>query len=300
MKYSEEDVRKALQVLEPKAAKYELEVLISTNILEDIEDKKYEYKINQIKKNGKKVWLASYKSRDIKKALDSLLKIYGYCRITRPQQSIEKQINSIQTEYPKSIIIQESCVGSDSLRPEWEKLLKELQPGDTVVFDSISRMSKTPEEGIETYFSLHEKGINLIFLKEHYIDTSVYVDIMSDQPKLLGPVGDLVNNTITTQMRRLTEKQIRIAFDQVGKEAKDLQQKTKVGIEAARQNGKQIGQKKGNKLTIKKETPAKEKILKFSRDFNGNLSDPECIELIGISRNTYYKYKKELRNSIFP
>lgn len=56
----------------------------------------------------------------------------------------------------------------------------------------------------------------------------------------------------------------------------------------------QIGQKLGNKLNIKKEGPAKEKIKKYSKDFEGSLSDIECMKLIGISRNTYYKYKREL------
>lgn len=73
-----------------------------------------------------------------------------------------------------------------------------------------------------------------------------------------------------------------------------MHQRTKEGIETARLNGKQIGQRPGNKLTVKKKAPAKEKILKYSREFNGSLSDIECIKLIGISRNTYYKYKKEL------
>ena len=39
---------------------------------------------------------------------------------------------------------------------------------------------------------------------------------------------------------------------------------------------------------------AKENIKKYSKDFQGNLKDTEVMKLIGISRNSYYKYKKEL------
>ena len=46
--------------------------------------------------------------------------------------------------------------------------------------------------------------------------------------------------------------------------------------------------------TRKKEAPAKEQIRRLSRSFEGNLSDLECMKLIGISRNTYYKYKREM------
>ena len=39
-------------------------------------------------------------------------------------------------------------------------------------------------------------------------------------------------------------------------------------------------------------------IRKYSRDFDGTLCDADCIRLIGIARNTYYKYKRELREAI--
>ena len=74
----------------------------------------------------------------------------------------------------------------------------------------------------------------------------------------------------------------------------DLHQRTREGIETARLNGKQIGQRPGNRLHIKKKAPALEKIRKYSRDFDGSLPDAEVMKLVGLSRNTYYKYKREL------
>ena len=50
---------------------------------------------------------------------------------------------------------------------------------------------------------------------------------------------------------------MRIAFDQTEKEVQDLHQRTKEGIQTARLNGKQIGQKKGDKFNVKKAAPAK-------------------------------------------
>ena len=77
----------------------------------------------------------------------------------------------------------------------------------------------------------------------------------------------------------------------------DLHQRTKEGIETARLNGKQIGQPKGAKLTTKKSLAAKEVIKKHSKDFNGTLSDEDCMKLAGISRNSYYKYKREIKET---
>ncbi len=222
--------------------------------------------------------------------------IYGYCRISRKEQSIERQIRNIKTEHSSAVLVQEAYTGTKMERPEWLKLLKKIKAGDTIIFDSVSRMSRNADEGIETYFKLYEKGINLVFLKEHYIDTDVYAENMRDRIELQGTDEDEIFKGLNNYFRKLAAKQIRIAFEQAEKEVKDLQQRTREGIETARLNGKQIGQKQGNKLNIKKEAPAKEKIIKYSKDFNGALPDSECIKLVGISRNTYYKYKRELKN----
>jgi ACT domain-containing protein len=56
----------------------------------------------------------------------------------------------------------------------------------------------------------------------------------------------------------------------------------------------QIGQKQGAKLNVKKSIQAKEDIIKYSKDFKGSLNDIEAMKIIGLARNTYYKYKKEL------
>lgn len=73
---------------------------------------------------------------------------------------------------------------------------------------------------------------------------------------------------------------------------------TKVGQQMAYLNGKQIGNIKGTKLTTKKSVIAKEQIVKYSKDFNGTLNDVEVMKLIGIARNTYYKYKRELLGEV--
>ena len=47
-------------------------------------------------------------------------------------------------------------------------------------------------------------------------------------------------------------------------------------------------------MVTKESIKAKEIFKRVSRDFAGHLTDAEVIELVGIARNTYYKYKKEL------
>ena len=156
-------------------------------------------------------------------------------------------------------------------------------------------MSRNAQEGFETYHSLYEKGINLIFIKEMHINTSVYRNALENAIPMTGDKVDLILTGINAYLMELAKEHIRIAFEQSEKEVMDLRKRTSEGIETARRNGKQIGQRTGSKLTTKKSIEAKETILKHSKDFNGSLDDPEVMKLTGLARNTFYKYKRELR-----
>lgn len=222
-------------------------------------------------------------------------KVYGYCRISTSKQSIERQIRNIKELYDDVIIIQEVYSGRKIYgRDEWSKLIKIVKKGDTIVFDSVSRMSRDAEDGFNLYQELFDKGVELVFLKEQHINTSVYKNALNTNIQLTNTNVDFILEGINKYLLELAKEQIRLAFEQAEKEVKDLQQRTKEGIETARINGKQIGAVKGVKLTTKKSIESKEQIQKYSKDFKGTLKDTEVMKLIGISRNSYYKYKKEL------
>lgn len=221
--------------------------------------------------------------------------IYGYCRISTHKQNIERQIRNIRKEYPKAIIYQEIYTGTKTDgRKKWEQLRRIIQKGDVIVFDSVSRMSRNAAEGFTTYQELFESGIELVFLKEPHINTAVYKKALNNHIAMTGTKTDIILKAINEYLMELAKEQIIIAFEQAEKEVTDLHQRTKEGIETARLNGKQIGQRPGAKLTTKKSIAAKADIIKYSKDFDGSLNDLECIRMIGIARNTYYKYKREL------
>lgn len=221
--------------------------------------------------------------------------VYGYCRISRATQNIERQIRNIKKLYPDVIIYQESYTGTKIDRVQFNRLLKTVKVGDRIVFDSVSRMSRNAEEGIKVYFELYQSGVELIFLKEPYINTAVYSENSSRKIELIGTDEDVIFQGINQYFVKLAERQIRIAFEQAEKEVMDLRQRTKEGIETARQKGKQIGQRQGATLQVKKKTPLKAEIVKKSKDFKGTMTDTDLIKVLGIARNTYYKYKKELK-----
>ena len=220
---------------------------------------------------------------------------YGYCRISTKQQSIERQVRNIKAAYPDADIKQEAYTGTKIDRPVFDSLIAALKPGDTVVFDSVSSMSRNAEDGYNLYQDLYNKGINLVFLKEHHIDTDTYKSALTNQLAMTGDDTDLIFKGINAYLLRLAAKQIKLAFEQAQKEVDDLHQRTKEGIQTAKLNGKQVGQKQGAKLTTQKSIAAKRFIAKNSRTFGGSLSDKECIAYLAITPNTFYKYKKELK-----
>lgn len=220
--------------------------------------------------------------------------LYGYARISQRKQSIERQIRNIKKEYPDAIIIQEAYTGTTTDRKEWNKLFKKAAAGDTIVFDSVSRMSRNAEEGFNAYETLYNRGVELVFIKEPYINTDTFKAAKNKAVPLTGTTVDYILEGINKYLLELAKEQIRIAFEQAEKEVADLHQRTKEGIETARLNGKQIGLKEGTKLTTKKSIKAKAEIKKYSKEFDGTLNDIEVMKITQISRNTYYKYKKEL------
>ena len=110
-------------------------------------------------------------------------------------------------------------------------------------------MSRTADEGFKLYQELFEKNINLVFLKEHYIDTDTYRETLNNQLSMTGTEVDVILEGINKYLLLLAKKQIEIAFEQAEKEVQDLQQRTK----------------------------------------------EETQELAGISRNSLYLYKRELK-----
>ncbi|MCI5524783.1 MAG: recombinase family protein [Dorea sp.] len=227
---------------------------------------------------------------------------YGYCRISTPKQNIDRQERNILEVYPAAHIIKEVYTGTKTEgRREWNKLYKlikqEALSGKeiTVIFDSVSRMSRSAEDGFKLYEELFNLGIRLVFLKEPHINTDTYKNAIKTKVQMTGTNADILLKAINEYLMTLAKEQIRIAFEQSEKEVKDLHQRTSEGIKTAKLNGKQIGRIKGKKYATKKEIAAKEIILKNSKDFNGTNTDTEVIKIAGISRNSYYKYKAELK-----
>lgn len=225
------------------------------------------------------------------------MRIYGYARISTMKQSIARQVDNIKAKYPDAVIITEEYTGTTTDRPAWNKLRKTLKAGDTVVFDEVSRMSRNAEEGFKLYETLFNEGVNLIFLKEHHLDTEVYRKALQTGVSMTGTDVDVILKGVNEYLMILAKRQIEIAFQTAEHEVEFLHKRTSEGVRKAQAMGKQVGRAAGAKVETKKAKVAKEIIRKHSKDFNGSLNDIEVMKLTNLARNTYYKYKAELKEA---
>ena len=229
--------------------------------------------------------------------------IYGYCRVSRKTQNIERQVRNITEAFPSAFIVKEAYTGTKlEGRKELDKLLRMLKENDTVVFDSASRMSRNATEAMQLYQDLFEKNITLVFLKEPHINTDTFKQALENRIQLTVTTGNQATDTFVKSILEalnaytldLAREQIRLVFEQAQKEVDDLHERTAEGIKTAQLNGKQVGLEKGAKLTTKKSIDAKQKIQKYCKDFDGSLNDVDTMKIVGVAKNTYYKYKREL------
>lgn len=231
---------------------------------------------------------------------------YGYARVSTPTQSLTRQVENLSAYDPAIRIYQEKYSGRVAERPEYVKLKRRVLPGDTIVFDSVSRMSRDAAEGVSDYLSFFERGVNLVFLKERHIDTDVYREASRKAIDTSVSVGDdiydrfltTMTDGINTLLRDLATRQIELAFAQSQKEVDDLRERTREGIRVARANGKQIGGVTGRPRVPKKKAPAMATIRKHCKRYGGTLTNEETWRLAGIGRSAFYRYCKEIDEGI--
>ena len=230
------------------------------------------------------------------------MSVYSYCRVSTKRQKLDRQIHNVLSAYPTAIIKTEHFTGTTTARPQWEQLKKLLREGDTIVFDSVSRMSRNAEEGFADYELLFKMGVNLVFLKEPHINTETYKASMAKAFDIEVSTGNAAVDEyfagnmelVNRLLMKLAQQQIRLAFEQSEKEVVDLHQRISEGMREGKVKGSQIGLVKGTTLITKKSIECKKIIQTHCKDFGGSLSAEEVIKLCGCSRNSYFKYRREL------
>lgn len=148
-------------------------------------------------------------------------KIYGYARVSAVHQDLEIQINELQ-KFGIDELFQEKMSGKNMIdRKEFNRMIEQLETGDTVVVYKLDRLGRSISDVVRTYESFQEKGMHIVSISEG-IDTRRNNDFMTKaMVTLLGLFAEMERNFINerTMAGKLTAMAKGIKLGRKGKKS---------------------------------------------------------------------------------
>lgn len=148
--------------------------------------------------------------------------VYGYARVSSKDQNEDRQIIALEEmNVSKKNIFMDKMSGKDFNRPNYKKLIKKLKQNDLLYIMSIDRLGRNYEEILEQWRILtKEKKIDIVVLDMPLLDTRRGKDLM----------GTFLSDIVLQVLSFVAEN-----------ERKNIKQRQKEGIEAAKQKGVRFG-----------------------------------------------------------
>lgn len=126
----------------------------------------------------------------------------GYARVSTKDQSLENQLDALK-QAGCDKIFEEKQSGANDQRPELQRALEYLRPGDTLVVTKIDRLARSTFDLHKIVTELQGRKINVAFLKEN-------IDFGTPAGKLmftmLGAIAEFERDLINSRMREGREK----------------------------------------------------------------------------------------------
>ncbi|BDU93773.1 recombinase family protein [Clostridium perfringens] len=186
--------------------------------------------------------------------------LVGYARVSTEEQSLNRQIDMlIDYGLDKRNIYQEKISGMKSNREQLDKMIDELQAGDTIIITDLTRISRSTKDLLNIIDRIKAKGASIKSIKDTWLDTS------SDNP---------YNSFLLTVMSGLSQLE------------RDLiSQRTKEGLKSARARGRHGG--RPSKRNDKADTVG----LLYREGYK----IVDIVKQTGLSRATVYRVLNDLK-----
>ena len=191
---------------------------------------------------------------------------YAYVRVSTREQNEDRQLIAVrEAGIPRKRTFIDKQSGADFLRPSYSRLIRRLRPGDVMLITSIDRLGRNYEEIQEQWrFLVREKRIDICVLDMPLLDTRTAKDL----------IGTFVAD-LTLQILSFVAET----------ERKNIKQRQREGIDAARERGVRFGRPEKN---------LDEEALKYIRQWRaGKISEREAVRFSGVSRATMYRLMKK-------
>lgn len=193
---------------------------------------------------------------NIEEVINTLI---GYARVSTEGQNLDRQIDMlIDYGVRKRNIYQEKITGTKSDREQLNKMIEELEEGDTVIITDLTRISRSTKDLLNIIDRIKEKGASIKSIKDTWLDTT------SDNP---------YNSFLLTVMSGLSQLE------------RDLiSQRTKEGLKSAKARGRNGG--RPSKRNDKADTVG----LLYKEGYK----IVDIVKQTGLSRATVYRTLKDL------
>lgn len=99
--------------------------------------------------------------------------VVGYARVSTIDQNLDRQIDALRAYgIDDRLIYREKISGTKRDRPELQRMLRELQQGDTVVVADLTRISRSTKDLLDIVDQIKEKRAFIKSIKDTWLDTS--------------------------------------------------------------------------------------------------------------------------------
>ncbi|MDY8166602.1 recombinase family protein [Bacillus thuringiensis] len=196
-------------------------------------------------------------------------KIFGYVRVSSKDQNEERQVENMKHLGIKDrdIFIDKQS-GKNMKRENYQMLKRLARTGDTIVFDSLTRLGRSMNDVLEEFRYYEQQRINLQFIKEPFIN--------------LNYSGKSTNDVIQQAVQKAT---LTILSAFAKKERNDIKQRQAEGIALAKKQGKPLGR------------PPVQITEQFIEAYeawqSGKITAVGAMRKYDIKRSSFYKLVKE-------
>ena len=185
--------------------------------------------------------------------------LIGYMRVSTESQDFGLQQKALLEEgvNPEHIFYDQAS-GSQTVRPGIDACLKFMRKGDTLVVWRLDRLGRSLKDLVELIEDIRKKGVSFKSIHDG-------IEAKADGNNL---TGDLVFKLFAV----LSEFERNL-----------IRERTKAGLSAARKRGRLGGRPRG---------PKSEQKVKLARQLSQDksLSIKEILNILGLSKTTYYRY----------
>ena len=195
-------------------------------------------------------------------------KEYGYARVSSKEQNLNRQIDAL-TEFGLSPrrIYADKASGKDFNRPQYRRLLRRIEHGDTIVIKSIDRLGRDYEEIIQEWRRITKtKGVYIVVLDMPLLDTR-------DRPD--NVTGVFIADIVLQLLSYVAQV-----------ERENIRQRQAEGIAAAKARGVKFG-----RPAIERPGNFDEVIALFRQK---TITRKKASEMLRVSPSTFDKWRREL------